>query len=387
MQRSLVSIVVPVYNVEQYLPECLNSLIGQSYEEIEIIAVDDGSTDDSGKICDEYGKNDQRIRVIHRENGGVVSARNDGIYAAKGEYICFVDADDTVNPRIIEHLVKSIGSTDIATCGVTCERRDGTYNELKDAFDEGLYSPQEMDYFLDNMIRFQGKHREGILQYAVAKLYKTKLLQSIAGKLNKKIKYGEDRELVYRAVMKANSIMITHKPLYFYRYRKDSALHGINNHVLHDINYLYETLRGVFSESSQKNTLLRQLEMVISSRIFMTPKFMGFSPRCEAIMYLFPYYNFFHGERVVLYGAGSVGWNYYHQTKHLKDICYVLWVDKKFRSDEVQRVETILTTDYDYILIAVLEEKLAKSIKDELNGMGIPSEKMLWRKPIILYDD
>lgn len=197
MKSPLVSIIVPVYNVEKYLSECLNSLIAQSYREIEIVTVDDGSTDESGKICDEYEKQDQRIRVIHKKNGGVVSARNDGIYAAKGEYITFVDADDTIDSHTVEHLINAIGSADIATCGVNCQRLDGTLLALKDAFEERVYGHQEMDYFLDNMIRFQGEHKEGILQYIFAKLYKASLLQNIAIELNTKISYGEDRELVY----------------------------------------------------------------------------------------------------------------------------------------------------------------------------------------------
>ena len=388
MEHHLVSVIVPIYNVEKYLGECLDSISRQSYRNIEIIAVDDGSTDGSGRICDEYKKLEARLVVIHQENRGVVSARKEGISMAHGEYACFVDADDSIDIHMVEHLVKAIGSADIATCGVSCEKKDGTVLALRDAFPEGIYSSrEEMDNIFANMIRFHGEHKEGLLQYAPSKLYRTSILRIVSKSLDSRITYGEDRELVYRYMMKTESICITHNQLYYYRYRKGSAIRSVNHHVLHDINYLYEALYKIFSDSPRAGVLLPQLEMLILSRICMAPGFMGFSPRFEAIRYLFPYYNFFHGDKVVLYGAGRIGWNYYHQTKHLDNIDYVLWVDKYYRSDEVQGVEALSNTEYDYILIAVLDDKMAETIKNELLLIGVPQEKLLWRKPVILYDD
>lgn len=387
-EHSLVSVIVPVCNVEAYLRECLDSISHQSYKNIEILAVDDGSIDSSGKICDEYMRCDRRFRVFHQDNKGVVSARNEGVCQAKGDYICFVDADDKINVRMVEHLVNSIEDTDIATCGVFCEKSNGDLLELKDAFPEGKYaSPKEMNVFFSNLIRFHREQREGILPYVYAKLYRKDKLYSVAKALDNRITYGEDRELVYRYMLMAESISVTHNQLYFYRFRKDSALNSINTHALHDINYLYEALRNIFANSNKAAVLLPQLEMLVLAKISMAPKFMGFSPRFEPVRYLFPYYNFFHGDRIVLYGAGRVGWNYYYQTRHIKDIDYVLWVDKKYRSEEVQGVDAIFETDYDYILIAVLDENVAQSIIRELSNLGIPRKKMLWRKPILLYDE
>ncbi|MBO5417834.1 MAG: glycosyltransferase [Clostridia bacterium] len=115
----LVSIIVPVYNVEQWLPRCVDSLIAQTYKNLEIILVDDGSTNNSGKICDEYAEKDDRIVVIHKENGGLSSARNAGFEVAKGNYISFVDSDDWVMPQFIEKLYNAIieNDCDLAECG------------------------------------------------------------------------------------------------------------------------------------------------------------------------------------------------------------------------------------------------------------------------------
>ena len=388
MVQPLVSVIVPVYNVEKYLRECLESILQQSYKEIELIAVDDGSTDESGRICDEYSKHEAtRFRVIHQENMGVVSARSNGILRAQGEYACFVDADDSIDVRMVEHLVRVIGSADIATCGIICEKRDGAVLTLRDAFPEGMYSSQEeMNEIFANMIRFHEEHREGVLPYSISKLYRTSMLKDIVKSLDSRITYGEDRELVYKYMMKAKSICISYAPMYYYRYRTGSALHSANHHVLHDINYLYEALYKAFSDNARADVLLPQLEMLMLSRICMSPGYMGFSPRFNTIRYLFPYYNFFHDDKVVLYGAGVVGWNYYHQTKHLKDINYVLWVDKNYHSDGIQEVKNILGLQYDYILIAVLEQNLAEKIREELKDMNVEVEKILWKKPIILYD-
>ena len=113
-----VSIIIPVYNVEQYLERCLETVVNQSYKGLEIILVDDGSTDGSGKICDKYKELDERIVCIHKENGGLSSARNAGVNIATGEYFVFVDSDDWVSIRMVETLTKALqkNNSDIVCC-------------------------------------------------------------------------------------------------------------------------------------------------------------------------------------------------------------------------------------------------------------------------------
>ena len=105
-RNSLISVIVPVYNVEKYLPQCLNSIINQTYENLEIIFINDGSTDNSGNICDEYAKRNSRIKAIHKENGGASSARNIGLDICKGDNIGFVDSDDWIELDMYESLYK-----------------------------------------------------------------------------------------------------------------------------------------------------------------------------------------------------------------------------------------------------------------------------------------
>ena len=106
--QTKISVLIPVYNTEKYLRECVDSTISQTYSQLEIILVDDGSADNSGKICDEYAQNDKRVKVIHKPNGGLSSARNVGIDKATGEYIAFVDSDDYLKKDYVEKLLETI---------------------------------------------------------------------------------------------------------------------------------------------------------------------------------------------------------------------------------------------------------------------------------------
>ena len=117
--KTVVSIIVPVYNVEKYLPRCLDSIIGQSYRKLDIILVDDGAKDDSGKICDKYAGIDRRIKVIHKVNGGLSDARNVGLENSRGEYVLFVDSDDWIDPDMVKILLKVIKekNADVVECG------------------------------------------------------------------------------------------------------------------------------------------------------------------------------------------------------------------------------------------------------------------------------
>ena len=121
VRMMVISVIVPVYNVEKYLTNCVNSIIKQTYEELEIILINDGSSDNSGIICDDFSKKDNRIKVIHKENGGLSDARNVGIDIATGELITFIDSDDYISKNMLEKLYNALIGTmsDIAVCGTT----------------------------------------------------------------------------------------------------------------------------------------------------------------------------------------------------------------------------------------------------------------------------
>lgn len=150
----LISIVVPVYNVEKYLVRCLDSIINQSIREIEIILVDDGSTDISGDICDKYALQDERIKVIHKENGGLVSARQAGIKVASGQYIGFVDSDDWIESNMFQSLYKEavLNNADAVAEGML-EDVEGEWKERRNKLQAAVYKTvEEREYLYQNML-------------------------------------------------------------------------------------------------------------------------------------------------------------------------------------------------------------------------------------------
>lgn len=200
----MVSIIVPVYNVEQYLGDCIESLINQSYPDIQIILADDGSTDSSPNICDQYSLQDTRIKVIHKENGGQSSARNAGLKLATGQFITFVDSDDWVEPQFCETLVDIIGEEDMAICA---HRQVTTRGEQ--TIGETSYSVTNLDRdaLWDEIF--------GRLNNAVwNKLYKRELLAGIEFPVN--MHHGEDLLFNLEYITKCKGAAITSQSLYNY---------------------------------------------------------------------------------------------------------------------------------------------------------------------------
>ena len=113
MNNPKISVIVPVYNVEQFLPRCINSILAQTFTDFEVLLINDGSADNSGRICDEYAKKDNRIRLFHKGNGGVSSARNIGLKNVKGELICFIDSDDYLDKKFLQRMVKAMEENDV----------------------------------------------------------------------------------------------------------------------------------------------------------------------------------------------------------------------------------------------------------------------------------
>lgn len=211
-----VSVIVPVYKVEKYLNKCVDSIINQTLEDIEIILVDDGSPDNCGKICDDYAQKDNRIVVIHKTNGGLSDARNAGLEVARGEYIGFVDSDDYIAPEMISLLygVCKKNSTDIAGCDLayvyeTTDRVD--YNSNKQ---ESVLSS---DDFFALMLDVNKYLRTGVWN----KIYKRSLFDTVRFP---KGKLFEDVGTMYKLIFQVDKITYVSKPGYFYLKQREGAI-------------------------------------------------------------------------------------------------------------------------------------------------------------------
>ena len=234
---SAISIIVPIYNIEKFLPCCIESVLAQTFTEWELILVDDGSKDSSGVICDEYAAQDARIRVFHKENGGVSSARNLGLDNVRGEWITFVDADDWIESDMLELLLRKGEETgaDIVM---------GDFLFAYPDRDVPYRFPDWDDCKTTSLNRYitsvwtcvcGGIHRRS--------LYEEHQLQSPRG-----VTYCEDFHLIVRLCYFARKVVNVHRPFYHYRQQEGSVMHNLNKKMERDEQWIYQDIIRFFKE-------------------------------------------------------------------------------------------------------------------------------------------
>ena len=211
MGEALVSVIIPVYNVEKYLKKCVESVLNQTYKNLDIILIDDGSTDLSGKMCDDWQKRDKRVTVIHKQNGGLSDARNAGLNVARGVYYAFVDSDDYISSDMIEVMVNSMdrNSCEIAICNIV------RFTELGDSF--LFYHPATGEQILLGEKRFQTLSQPSVCN----KIFKANLFDNIRFP---KGKYYEDTFVYHELLYRAKNIVLTGSDSYWYLERNDSIV-------------------------------------------------------------------------------------------------------------------------------------------------------------------
>ena len=216
------SVIVPVYNVEKYLGQCIESIISQSYKNIEIILVDDGATDGSGKICDKYARRDDRIMVIHKKNGGAVSARQEGALKATAEYIICIDGDDYIAEDYLEVFYDSIDKTDadVVCCGATWKYED---HETKRAVEvePGYYDKQKIEECIMPIL-IEGVDGKYFAATVWSKAMRRNLFVTAQSAVDKKLKIGEDNACVKPVIFNAKSVYICDSYGYYYRQNPNS---------------------------------------------------------------------------------------------------------------------------------------------------------------------
>lgn len=212
--KDLISVVIPVYNVEMYIDKCVDSVINQTYKNLQIILVDDGSTDASGKLCDELAKKDNRITVIHKKNGGLSSARNAGIDIAKGKYISFLDSDDFIDSTTVEKCVQRLknNNADIVVFNRYNYYENGTKTLRYKIIEEDLVMDSEQAIYEMNSYK-------NFDMSACCKMFKTTLFKKIRFPLGK---ISEDFYIMYLLFDKAKKIIYISEPLYYYLQRTGS---------------------------------------------------------------------------------------------------------------------------------------------------------------------
>lgn len=215
MDKVKISIIVPVYNSDEYLDRCLHSILDQEFTSYEVILVDDGSTDASPLICDRYSGTDPRFITIHQENKGVSAARNAGMNIAQGEYLMFLDSDDVLLPFALEAMTENITGEDIVIGGYGVFVNNIPTHEVK-PYDKVSYKGQDYPNFFQNNITPNCE----LLDAPWAKLFRFKAIKDI--RFNEDLNYAEDKLFVFEALSKCNSIMTVSQAVYGYYHREGS---------------------------------------------------------------------------------------------------------------------------------------------------------------------
>lgn len=213
-----ISIIVPIYNAEKYLCECIDSILAQTYSDFELLLINDGSTDNSGSICNDYYQKDSRIKVFHKENGGVSSARNLGILKSKGEYICFIDSDDFAENTFLQDLLNtiSIHKSDIVIC------KYYEYHESKQK--KNIPSTKQVENS-GTGIEILNEIIKNDLTYPLwVSIFKATIIKDNNIQFSENIYYGEDQQFIYKALYYCKSFFSLNKTLYNYRVFSGSAL-------------------------------------------------------------------------------------------------------------------------------------------------------------------
>ncbi len=242
----LFSVIVPIYNIEKYIRRCIDSVLEQSFTDFELILVDDGSPDNCGAICDEYAKKDARIKVIHKENGGLVSARQAGIKMATADYVFNLDGDDSILPDALESAYKIISETnvDIVSFSYKCNV-DGQIGDLvEDLAEEGLYDKAKIENYIFPKL-LSDKNMNHMFYFLWGKAIKRELAQKHQLNVNPAISLGEDLSCIVPCFLEAEKVYMSKKAIYLYTIRNDSISTDFKTHQVTQIADVILGLRGL----------------------------------------------------------------------------------------------------------------------------------------------
>lgn len=385
MQDYKISIIVPVYNTSAYLSKCLDSILKQTLEYIEVICVNDGSTDNSLEILRAYEKVDDRIKVIEKTNGGLVSARKAGVAVARGEYIGFVDSDDWVESEMFEKLYEAAlkNDADIVASGHILE---GNYiSKVYDSVDAGSYcTGARMQELRGRMILDLIKKDKGVGGSLCTKIVRRDILRWVIKNIPDEITLSEDKVTTISLLLECSSAVVLREAYYHYVLRSGSMTQEGNTDYLLKVHLVYEYLSSLYSHPNFIPEMRLQAELYIVQMLIKGINTrMGFSVR--NLMWIDPYWldKIPAGSRVVLYGAGDLGRIYYTQLKNFGRHQFVGCIDENFAKMKdnpfaVDSPEKMSGWFYDWVVITIKDANKVQDITQKLIASGVAETKILW---------
>lgn len=381
-----ISVIIPIYNTKDYLENCIESVRAWTYRNLEIILVDDGSTDGCYEVCESYRHRDDRIVVIHKENQGLISARKAGVLAATGEYVGFVDSDDKVEPGTFEKMYQTakLHQADIVADGLIQDRK-GELKRRKNALPAGVYrTPSERLCLYRSMMNCGEYFVSGIFPYLWNKLIRRELAVKHLLTVDERIRIGEDAAGIYPLMLLADCIVVTENCSCHYCIRNTSMVWQRLEMAeeFSNVKRLYRYLREKFTEYGWievlNPSLKRYIMNVVLVRAFSRYVNIGGRP-------LFPFR--FREERkcrsFILYGAGAFGKSVRGYLESREDFQIEHWVDRDYQvcrklGVPVEDPDSLSAERKVEVLIAVLDKRAADEIKTGLLEKGFLENQLVW---------
>ncbi len=387
---NILSVIVPVYNAENTLIRCIESILAQTYKNLDIILVDDGSTDNSGDICDKYTVLDKRVKSIHQKNRGRTEARKTGVLLAKGDIVTFVDSDDWLEKDIYAHMMKLFvqSECDWLSSGIIRDYEvSGKTETAYDNYSEGIYKKLDTEIY-PSMLWDYSANAYGILHNLVTKLFKKEKLLKILCEVDSEIFYGEDCLICCKYCLASETINILHKAGYHYNIHPGSTCWRAEPELVRNVYLLYKELKNEFMKYHEPNILMRQLKRYIFEIEKHNMK-MLFGINLDSFgIWEFDYNMSIFDTNYIIYGAGACGQALYRfLEKNGKTKKLVAWIDKypqgkeELCLHEIVGISDIKNYQYEYLIIAVKESVLSEIIqKDLIENYHVGKSKIIWKQ-------
>ena len=380
LDNPLISVIVPAYNAEQYIRDCLDSIINQTYQNLEIICINDGSQDNTAEILNEYDKADSRFIVIHRQNKGLVSARKEGVKIARGEYICYVDADDWIDPEMYM-IMYNEGmelDVDIVAVGMCREFRNGTSYQEPNIIPQGIYRGEVIKNKILPKVMDTDKFYQMGLSFSLCHYaFKKEILLYNQLAVDDRIQMGEDTACCIFCLYQCNSITLIDRCLYHYRQSESSMKRTSKTDSLQCCQILYRSLVQRASIFQERKILLKKIDRILFFYLMLS----SYSVLLEGKSFLFPYSKVSKGENIVIYGAGIFGEEMYDTVKKTGFCNITGWVDSNYEAYQsnikpVSNPTDIIRMQFDHVVIAISNPDYRRNVIKNLQELKIASEKI-----------